>query len=184
MKIWVTSDLHFSHKNIIKFCPTTRGHYSDVDHMNSDMIRMWNEKVQPDDLVYIMGDIAFCSAQDAAKIVRSLAGNKILITGNHDSKLVQQKVFTSCFRNIYQYHELRHNGMFIVMFHFPIFDHNQAGRGSVMLHGHRHGNPHNLPGRIMDVGFDATGEIVVGLDDILEKMKKIDFITHHRPGEA
>lgn len=181
MKTWITSDLHFSHKNITKFCPTTRGHYTDITHMNEDMIRMWNAKVSVDDLVYIIGDVAFCSASDAAKILNRLTGSKILIEGNHDRKSLKDHSFRSCFKEIHNYLETEYDGVKLVMFHFPIFDHNGAGRGSVMLHGHRHGNPTNLPGKIMDVGFDATGEIVVSMDSVLSKMANIPHMYHHSP---
>jgi calcineurin-like phosphoesterase family protein len=32
-KIWFTADLHFSHKNILKFCPNTRK-FDSVERMN------------------------------------------------------------------------------------------------------------------------------------------------------
>ena len=49
MKTWVTSDLHFGHKNIMSFCPVTRAHYNnDVDYMNEKMVMEWNEKVSPE----------------------------------------------------------------------------------------------------------------------------------------
>jgi calcineurin-like phosphoesterase family protein len=179
MKTFITSDTHWGHTNIIKFCPDTRSHFTDVDHMNSEMIRMWNEIVEPDDLVYHLGDVAFCQASQATKIMNSLNGRKILIKGNHDSKLVKDAGFRGCFEEIHDYLEVNYNGQKLVMFHYPIFDHNQAGRGSIMLHGHRHGNPHNIPGRIMDVGFDSTKSMVTNIDDIVLKMQNVTHMYHH-----
>jgi calcineurin-like phosphoesterase family protein len=72
MKTFVTSDLHFGHKNIMKFCPRTRGHYSDTDEMREDMILTWNNIVGMEDLTYILGDVAFLPAVDAVKIMRRL----------------------------------------------------------------------------------------------------------------
>ena len=181
MRTWIGSDFHWGHANIMKFCPTTRGHYTDITHMNEDMISMWNAKVSVDDLVYILGDVAFCSVSDTVKILNRLNGSKILIEGNHDRKMLKHHSFRNCFKEIHNYLETEYNGVKLVMFHFAIFDHNGAGRGSVMLHGHRHGNPTNLPGKIMDVGFDATGEIVVSMDSVLSKMAKIPHMYHHSP---
>ena len=65
------------------------------------------------------------------------------------------------------------------MCHYPIFDHKNAGRGSLHLHGHRHGNPTNIPGRIKDVGFDATGNIVTLLDSVITELSKIEPMHHH-----
>jgi len=180
MKTWITSDLHFGHANIQRFCPKTRGHFHDVVHMNSEMIRIWNENVQPGDTVYILGDVAFVPASEAVKILNNLNGDKILVEGNHDRRSLKDPVFRSCFKEIHKYLEITYNGTFIVMCHYPIYDHNGASRGSIMLHGHRHGNPHNIPGRIMDVGFDATGVIVTELDSIISKLEKIPHMYHHK----
>jgi len=178
-KTFVTSDLHFGHKNIMNFCPKTRGHYNDVEEMREDMIRIWNSNVQDGDLVYILGDVAFLPSAEAVKIMHRLHGRKILVEGNHDRKLLNDPVFRNCFEEIHKYLEIRYKDTMIVMMHYPIYDHNGAGRGSIMLHGHRHGNPHNIPGRIMDVGMDATGVIVSELDSIISKLEKIPHMYHH-----
>ena len=59
MKKWITSDLHFGHANIMKFCPVTRAGFRDVDHMNECMIEEWNQSVAPEAEVFILGDVAF-----------------------------------------------------------------------------------------------------------------------------
>ena len=179
MATWITSDLHFSHANIQKFCPATRGHYRDVDDMNEQMILEWNSKVASTDVVYILGDIAFCSADKASEIVNRLNGSKHLIVGNHDEKNLKNARFRECFASVQHYLRLVYNKQLVIMCHFPIYDHDQAGRGSLMLHGHLHGTPHPIPGRIKDVGMDATGEIVCLLDSIIEEMVQIPPIRHH-----
>jgi len=184
MKTFITSDTHWSHANILKFNPSTR-QFKDVEHMDEEMIRMWNEKVDPHDVVYHLGDVAFCNVHKAAGIMRRLNGKKILIAGNHDRKLLEHSEFRHQFMAVHDYFTLRYKmgniAVHIVMFHYPIFDHDRAGHGSIMLHGHRHGNPTGIPGRIMDVGMDSTGDIVSGMDDIITKMLKIDPMQHHPP---
>lgn len=178
-KVWVTSDLHFGHKNIAKYCPSTRGHFSDVDHMNKSIVEQWNSVVSTMDTVYIIGDFAFMKPVDAISTVYALNGEKILIEGNHDTKLLETSEFREAFVEVHKYLEIEHNKNKIVMFHYPIYDHNQAARGSIMLHGHKHGTPTGIPGRIKDVGFDATGKVVSLLDDIIEEMLKITPMSHH-----
>lgn len=164
----------------MKFCPATRPWSMDNIHqMNEDMIVMWNEKIAPEDLVYILGDVAFMQTERAIELVKRLNGIKILIEGNHDQKVLKDHRFRALFKEIHKYHVFNHNGIKVVMFHYPIFDHDQAGRGSIMLHGHRHGNPHGIPGRIMDVGFDATGEIAILLDDVVRDLLKVEPMAHH-----
>jgi calcineurin-like phosphoesterase family protein len=179
MNIWITSDLHFDHANILKYNPATRGVFNDIEHMNSEMKNIWNEKVSPTDLVYILGDVAFCKPSKAISHVRALNGRKILIEGNHDSRLVENDEFRNCFEAVYTYHEIKHNGHKICMMHYPISEWNQCHHGSIMLHGHLHGNPSGLTHcRVRDVGFDATGNVVSLLDDIVNDALTSGIRTH------
>lgn len=177
-KTYVTADLHFGHANIMKFNPATR-QYTDVTHMNESMVAEWNKTVNPDDLVYILGDIAFCSAAKAVAYLHRLNGRKVLIEGNHDHKLVQDKAFRDCFESIHTYLELNYSGQMICMFHYRIAEWNRGHHGSMHLYGHQHGSGGETGNRSMDVGMDATGNIVSNLDDIVAQLKKFENIGHH-----
>lgn len=83
MTTFIMSDLHFSHKNILKFNPETR-QFRDVDHMNESIISEWNTKVKPDDTIYHLGDFAFAGNTKKREILDQLNGKKIFILGNHD----------------------------------------------------------------------------------------------------
>ena len=184
MKTWITSDLHFGHTNILRFCPTTRGRFHNVDNMNSVMIREWNQSVQAGDTVYILGDVAFTNASAAAAILNSLNGDKILVQGNHDSKLIKNVEFRNCFKEIHDYLRLVYKKQYlIIMFHFPIYEWDQMHRGSIHFHGHLHGNPNGMPGtRALDVGFDATGQVVTDMDKMIELALKGSIRTGHQKG--
>ena len=54
--IFFTSDTHFHHDNIIRFCNRP---FKDVYHMDEELIKRWNEKVGPDDIIYHLGDFAW-----------------------------------------------------------------------------------------------------------------------------
>jgi calcineurin-like phosphoesterase family protein len=180
MTTWITSDLHFGHTNIMKFCPETRGHFRDVQHMNEEMVRMWNEKVQPGDTVYILGDVAFCSASDAARILQRLNGDKILIEGNHDRKAIKDVSFQKCFKEIHKYLDINYNGHKIVMSHFPFLEWDQMHRGSLHFFGHLHGNKTGQEHfRCKDVGMDATGAVVITLDAAVNAIKDNQIKSHH-----
>ena len=82
---YFTSDLHFSHKNIAKFCPQFRPAAPSLEELDEYMIARWNETVHPEDTVYNLGDVSF--AHDLKKIeaiLRRLNGQHHLILGNHD----------------------------------------------------------------------------------------------------
>src|ERR1700681_4171088 len=78
---WFTSDTHFGHTNIIKYC--TRP-FTDAGEMDRVIVANWNELVQPTDIIYHLGDFAFASPERAKHIVSNLNGHKVLILGNHD----------------------------------------------------------------------------------------------------
>jgi len=179
MKTYVTSDLHFFHQNIMKFCPETRP-YKDVEDMNQSMIREWNAKVAAEDTVYILGDVAFAPTNKAVEILNQLNGDKILIVGNHDKKLLKDPVFRRCFKEVHDYHEMYHNKTFVVMSHYPFLEWNRMHHGSVNLFGHVHGAKTGMEKyRSRDVGMDATGKVVSLLDDVIADALKGDIKGHH-----
>ncbi len=180
MTVWVTSDLHFYHKNILNFCKDTRP-YTDVDDMNDSIVTTWNYNVHPDDTVYILGDVSFANSVKTAAILARLNGTKILIKGNHDTKLVDKAEFNHFFVNIHDYLELNYEGFKIVMFHFPILEWANCHHGSILLHGHLHGAKSGLEKyKAFDVGLDATGNVVTKLDDLIEKSLTKELYVHHR----
>ena len=180
MTKWITSDLHFGHANIMKFCPVTRAGFTDVTHMDEQMIREWNRDVKPEDEVFILGDVAFCNAEKAASIMQRLNGTKILIEGNHDSKNLQHQVFRDCFKEVHKYLRYNHNGQIVCMFHFPIFEWDQMHRGAVHFYGHVHGKPTGLEKyRARDVAFDATGRVVSNFDMMVADALKGEIKSHH-----
>lgn len=109
MREFITSDIHFGHKNIMNFCPETRARFNhNVEYMNSKIVLEWNEIIQPEDHTYILGDVAFCSHLTAARLLNQCNGTKTLIVGNHDTKLIKQKEFMDCFIEITPYKHITH----------------------------------------------------------------------------
>ena len=87
MKIWVTSDTHFDHFNIIKYCNRP---FPTIDLMNSALIKNWNEAIAEDDIVIFCGDFCFArtavAQETTARFAAALHGHKVIIKGNHDFK--------------------------------------------------------------------------------------------------
>ena len=78
--IYFSSDHHFWHANVIKYCDRP---YASVQVMNEDLVTKWNETVKPEDTVYYLGD--FSMAFRAVELYsHRLNGTKYLVPGNHD----------------------------------------------------------------------------------------------------
>jgi calcineurin-like phosphoesterase family protein len=181
MKTYITSDLHWGHKNIMSFCPVSRARFrNDVDYMNQAMVKEWNDLIEPEDLVYILGDVAFLPAPKATEYMRRLNGRKILVQGNHDRKLLQDAGFRGCFEEIHHYLDINYNGTKCVMLHYPIAEWDQMHRGAVHFHGHLHGGVSGMEQyRCRDMGIDATGVIAVLMEDAIRDAMRGEIKGHH-----
>jgi calcineurin-like phosphoesterase family protein len=148
--------------------------------MNEKMVLEWNEKVSSEDLVYILGDVAFLPAQKATEYMRRLNGRKILIEGNHDRKLLNDPSFRREFVEVHSYLRLNYQGTLIIMSHYPFLEWDQMHRGSLHFHGHLHGGRTNQEQyRCRDMGIDATGEMVVLMEDAIASIAKNEIKQHH-----
>jgi calcineurin-like phosphoesterase family protein len=79
---WFTSDLHFGHENIIKFCKRP---FADASEMNIRIADEINELVTPGDELWILGDLALGKFDETLGLSRRLtAGRVVLVAGNHD----------------------------------------------------------------------------------------------------
>jgi calcineurin-like phosphoesterase family protein len=145
-KIFVASDTHFGHRNIIKYCSRP---FSTVGAMNETLVRTWNARVGPDDTVYFLGDFAMgpgVTDEVIVAMLHRLNGTMKVVEGNHDQPSRKYGVsglaaLASRFRNmeiLSQLFELHHEGKTFVMGHYPMEDWDGKFRGSIHLHGHTH----------------------------------------------
>jgi calcineurin-like phosphoesterase family protein len=88
-RIFVVSDTHFNHANILKFLDEEGKHFrgdkfKDATEMNKYMVACWNKVVTHEDIVYHLGDVYFGPQKEANELLHRLNGHKRLILGNHD----------------------------------------------------------------------------------------------------
>jgi len=109
--IFFTSDTHFNHANILRYCPRP---WSTVEEMNEGLIQNWNSVVGQEDTVYHLGDFAMGDRSKVPEILSRLNGRIILVRGNHDfSKSL------GCFQEIHQHLVLEIDGHKFEVAHDP-----------------------------------------------------------------
>lgn len=134
-KTWVYSDPHFGHANICKFTNYDGSKlrpWDDVHEMNKDLIDWYNELVDDNDRVYILGDVAFNIGSFRANVER-LKGRKILVPGNHEPKKMHK--YIDLFDDVRGY--VQRDGF--IMSHIPLHP-GSLGRWALNIHGHLHAN--------------------------------------------
>lgn len=174
--IWFTSDTHFGHHNIIRYCNRP---FADIDHMNETLISNWNSKVKNTDVVYHLGDVIFSHKKDVTlNLLRRLNGTKHIVWGNHDKykNLILEAGFIDCGSLSEITIPLGGNNLTqkIVLCHYPMVSWNGAFHGVIHLHGHVHGTlPFDKTLNRMDVGVDNVNFFPVNIHDINEKFRQM-----------
>jgi len=188
------SDFHIGHKNVLKYDGRP---FEDVDEMHVELIKRWNNVVEDDDIVYYLGDLAFCRDETTVWFLRSLKGKINYIIGNHDK--MKDIIKFDRFENVHEYgteifikdEDLKsargsQGYQQFILSHYPILSWNRAHYGSIHLHGHCHGNlmksnQDYYKRKVLDVGcnvIDYTPISYQGVKDIMEK-KIISSVDHH-----
>ena len=75
-RVFFTSDTHFNHTNIIRFCDRPFG---STEEMNEKLIGNWNSVVGPDDIVFHLGDFCLGGSAEWTKVLDRLNGKIYLI---------------------------------------------------------------------------------------------------------
>lgn len=192
--VYLTSDLHFYHENIIKYCNRP---FTDVDHMNSQLINNWNSVVKPDDQVIVIGDFSL-AFRPIEVITPRLNGIKFLCSGNHDWIHSYNKKSRKPEKREEWIKKYQDNGWNVLteqctfdipqvgivnICHFPYANcegdhHGESDKfskyrpiddGKWLLHGHSHTlQQNNLVKRMIDCGVDANNYTPIHLDKIKE----------------
>ena len=166
MTIFFTSDHHFGHYNVIKYCNRP---FTSVQQMDEIMILKWNETVLPEDEIYYLGDFAMKSFL-VPKILPRLNGRKYLIMGNHDrcfkgnSDKWNQFYTDAGFECLVREQQMDIAGQPVRLHHFPYqnpndpdqryFEYRPKDDGGWLLHGHVH-NRWKTKGKQINVSVEV-----------------------------
>lgn len=196
--IFFCSDLHLGHHNVIQYDSRP---FVDVDEMNNELVKRWNSVVEPDDIVFYLGDLSM-GKSDVRSLVHELKGKIHFVLGNHDK--MKDIVKLGRFESIHPYgceilvkdddvlksgKKGREGFQHIVLSHYPILSWNKAHHGTFHLHGHCHGSmminmPEYYNRKVIDVGVSCIDYTPISYTQVKEVMSKkqglIPQIDHHQ----
>jgi calcineurin-like phosphoesterase family protein len=145
-QIWIISDTHFNHANIIKYCDRP---FKDPAQMNEVMIENWNAVIKPTDIVYHLGDVYMGDKQRAGEILRQLHGRKRLVLGNHDT--MEDGILHKAFEKTLVWRYFKEEK--ILLSHIPLHPSSFVGGPEAAtrnIHGHIHEKQVLLPDGSID----------------------------------
>lgn len=135
MAYYYTADLHLGHANVITF---DKRPFADLNEMHQTIIDRWNATVKTDDTVFVVGDFCWAKESEWPFYLGLLAGQKVLIRGNHDPREFSQTV-KRFFQDIKDYKEITDSGKHVILSHYPIpFHKADYNPDCWMLYGHVH----------------------------------------------
>lgn len=175
--IWITSDTHLSHANILKFTDNDTGElirgnrFANIDEMDECILENWNSVVKQGDIVYHLGDVTFDKERFAAMWPK-FNGSKRLIVGNHDDiRFLSSGGF---FKKVQMWRMFPEFGL--MLSHVPLHE-SSLRRGSpndpdapmlLGIHGHIHQNPSPV-GPYRNVCVEVTDYTPVNIEELRVK---------------
>lgn len=168
--IYFTSDTHFGHENIIRYCNRP---FSSIDEHDEVLVDNWCSRVNKGDTVYHLGDFGYTKDSNRLrKICNKLTGNIVLIQGNHDTNLDAIKFR---FRSIKDTHlistKVLDTKVRVFLSHYPHRTWIHRPRDCYHLFGHAHGNMASY-GLSFDVGVDCWSYRPISIVEVHEYVQE------------
>lgn len=161
-KIWFTSDLHVSHKNICRGesvwtnLDATRN-FETVHDMNKAITKSINDYAEEHDHLFILGDVLMGDKFYDKFLDLLNCKNVYIVYGNHDNLNKLTECHHSSIKFQGYYLKLLVDKQEIILFHYPILSWENASKKSWHLYGHSHNTlkDDNYKNRkCFDVGID------------------------------
>lgn len=176
-EIYLSSDCHFCHNKEFLYQP--RG-FTNVYDMNHMIIHNWNNIINNDDDVYLLGDVMLNNDEEGIKCLKSLKGNIHIIRGNHDSDN-RIKLYKLCY-NVVEVCEgkfLKYKNYHFYLSHYPVLtvnvDNDKPLKARMIsLCGHTHTTNRFLDmdkGLIYHTELDAHNLLPIKIDNIIDDIK-------------
>jgi calcineurin-like phosphoesterase family protein len=181
---WFTSDTHWAHSNIIKYC---NRQFKTVEEMNITLITNINKAVGTNDILYHLGDWSFGKVENAIEFREAINCHNIhLILGNHDERNYEKSEFRNLFTKIDRLREINVHGQKITLCHYALKVWNKSHRGAWHLYGHSHGSlPDDLNSLSFDCGVDCFNYRPISFEQarLIISYKNFKSLDHHKAME-
>lgn len=172
-QIWLTTDTHFGHVNMVKLC------YRPEDFAER-IIENWKKVVAPDDVVIHLGDVAWYNKPWVNDVLSTLPGKKILVRGNHDEKSLLYYMKNG-FDFAVDSFAMMYRGLDILFTHEPVLFHTH----DINIHGHLHNNKVMLkePWSLHYlISLENNGYVMTNLDTLVrQELQKLVYV-HKQAG--
>jgi len=153
MKVFLISDTHFGHKNIINY---ENRPFENIKEMNDSLIKNWNSIVKKEDKIFHLGDFVFGNKDYANSIISQLNGDIYLIKGNHDNHSNNWYLDLGI-KQVYNYPILYSE--FYLLSHQPIYINENTP--FINIHGHLHSNSYISKGYKKQNGhYNVSVEVI------------------------
>lgn len=194
--IFFSADWHSYHENIVRGVskwPDKRAcrDFDTLEEHNDTLINNINKVVKKDDILYLIGDVAFGGKQNIFNTMNLVNCKNIhLCLGNHDHHIRKNttvlnekgeeiKVQT-LFKSVSDIITKKISNERFVMCHYALRTWENGHHGSVMLYGHSHGSlPDYTTSMLVEVKGE-NGEIIKSMNQML-KFKTMDVGVDTHP---
>ena len=133
--IYYISDTHFRDQAIFDKCKRP---FNSLIDMEDTIINKWNIKVNDNDTVYVLGDIAKDDDPSSIEIFKKLKGHKHLIVGNHDHLILNEIKKSNVFESVKFIDLIIDNNRKVCLCHYPLMDWMEFNREGILVYGHIH----------------------------------------------
>ena len=146
--------------------------------MNQAIVERWNAVVQPEDDVYVLGDIMLNNNDEGLKLLKSLKGRIHIVLGNHDTP-TREELYKDCWNvvEVVLAARLKYKKYHFFMTHYPCMTGNLEKESlkqcTLNLYGHTHQQTNffqDMP-YMYHVGVDSHDCAPVHIDQIIEDME-------------
>jgi len=163
--IFLISDTHFDHTNIIRYCQRP---FKSTSEMNEVMLSNWNKTVKKGDIVFFLGDLIFGrGSREVDYWLKQLNGEIYFVAGNHEKK--------SKILDYYDKLIIKYKGKKFLLVHDPAD--TPEDWNDWVIAGHHHNNKTgefplvNKKTKKMNVSVELIDYTPIKLEELVEKIE-------------